>query len=522
MSASPALSFGKVWTLCCVAASLLGIFSGSAAEWTQYRGPNHDAISAERINKQWSGSVTNPVWLVYLTNGLTSLTVSDGRVFTQVGSDTDGDGYPDKEFCVALSTTNGSVLWSTEVEAADSPLYPNGGVGISDDGPRTTPTVDGGSVYVLSSYLKLHRLNATNGAVIWSTNLLTAFGGSVIPWQNAASPLLENGLLFVNANCGSSNLMAFNATNGALVWRSQSEPMTQATPVLATIHGVRHLIFASQSGLVALDPETGGRLWKFNYPFAYNTALASSPAVHQDMIFISGQYSMGAVAVQIVQSNATLVPVQRWRNTNLRSHWSTPVCYNGALFGQFEPDTANAQLRCFNMFTGTTNWSVSNFGRGSTMLVGTNLLVITERGDLVLAVAKTNDYTELGRFQAIPNFNTDLNKCWNALALSDGQLYVRSTAYAARFDLSVPDLMLDAPQFVPDNKLQLTIRTVTGTPLDSNRLTAMEVRASTDVALTPSLWTALTNDLLLTNGVVTVPNLDAGPPQRFFIVTEPE
>jgi outer membrane protein assembly factor BamB len=86
------------------------------------------------------------------------------------------------------------MLWSTEVEAQGNSqalnprLYPNGGVG-NDDGPRSTPIVDGGSVYVLSSYHKLSRLNATNGAIIWQTNLAAGFGGSVIAWQNAAFAL---------------------------------------------------------------------------------------------------------------------------------------------------------------------------------------------------------------------------------------------------------------------------------------------------------------------------------------------
>src|SRR5688572_23242295 len=64
----------------------------NGADWPQYRGPNHDGVSVERINKQWTGSVTNPVWRIFLTNGLTSLTVSGGRAFTQVASDYDVDG----------------------------------------------------------------------------------------------------------------------------------------------------------------------------------------------------------------------------------------------------------------------------------------------------------------------------------------------------------------------------------------------------------------------------------------------
>ena len=504
------------WVAVCLSIAL----TATAADWPQYRGPTHDGVVVERLNQQWTGATTNPVWRVYLTNGLTSLTIGGGRVFTQVAQDNDGDGYGDKEYCVALNATNGGMLWATEVDAQGF-LYPNGGVGYTDDGPRSTPVLFNGSAYVLSTYLKLYRLDATNGTVIWSTNLVDGFGADVIPWQNAASPLIEDGLVFVNANAGTQRIMAFNATNGALVWRSQNEGMTHSTPVLATIQGVRQLIFATQSGLMALAPATGTLIWRFTYPFGYSTSIGASPAVYQDYVFISASYAMGAVAVQIVQSNSTLVPVQRWRVAALEDHWATPVCYDGAIFGQFTPDSANAELRCIDLASGATRWAVGGFGRGNVLLAGTNLLAITERGDLVLAAANTNAYQELGRFQAITNFHTDHNKCWNALAVSDGQVYVRSTAYAARFDLSQPDLKLDPP-LLSDNRLSLDIRTVTGAPLNSNRLTSIEVRASTNAALSPAVWTKLTNALVLTNGVARMTNVDAATDRRFFIVSEPK
>lgn len=164
---------------------------------------------------------------------------------------------------------------------------------------------------------------------------------------------------------------------------------------------------------------------------------------------------------------------------------------------------------------------MGGFGRGSIALIGSNLLVLTERGALVLAEANTNAFVELGRFQAIPNYQPDFNKCWNTFAVSDGQVYVRSTAYAARFDLSLPELKLDSPQLTA-NSVQLIIRTETGKAVDSNRLAGLELRASTNLGLPPALWTKLTNALVLTNGVVQVTNVDAGAPRRFFIVSEPD
>ena len=141
--------------------------------------------------------MTNPVWRVPLTNCLGSLTVGEGRVFTQTRWMTNG---LDREGCVALNATNGAELWRRDLDDA---YYPESGVGY-DDGPRTTPVVDGNSVFVLSSYLKLFRLNRTNGAVIWMRDLVNDYGSTVIQWQNGASPVIENGLIYLNANCGSN------------------------------------------------------------------------------------------------------------------------------------------------------------------------------------------------------------------------------------------------------------------------------------------------------------------------------
>ena len=491
------------------------------ADWPQYRGTNHDGISTERINQQWTGSVTNPLWRLPITNCLGSLAVSGGRVFTQTRRPFESVS---KEFCVALSITNGAELWAATVDDAS---YPNGGVGF-DDGPRTTPAVEGGSVFVLSSYLKLYRLNATNGAVIWQKDLRALYGGDVINYQNAASPVLEEGMIFVNVNCANSNLMALRASDGTVAWRSQNEPMTHSTPVLATILGVRQVIFATQNGLVSLDPASGNLLWKFRYPFTYSTALGVSPVVYQDMVFVCGAraYSMGSVVMQAALTNSTWTTAQLWWTNNPSSHWMTPVCQQGFLYGQFgilQADSPTAQLNCIEMRTGTVKWSAPGFGRGATILVDNHLLTLTEKGELVLSNPNTNAYTELGRFLAFPNYSDFTNKCWNVPAMADGRVYVRSTYYAAAFDFSMPALKLDAPQLVAPDKLQLTVRTVDGTPLDSNRLARMAVWASTNLAPNLTQWTPLTNSLNLTNGAVRIDGVDSrSQPQEFFILSEPQ
>lgn len=516
---------GKLWDLRAggvVTLLFLYLHGCLGAEWPQYRGPRYNGTSTDRIIKQWTGSVTNPVWLARVTNCLGSVTVSGGRVFTQTRRAVSG---ADKEVCIALSATQGTELWATPVDDAS---YPESGVGY-DDGPRSTPVADGGSVFVLSSYHKLWRLNATNGAVIWQKDLSSIYGGAVIPWQSAASPLVEDGLIYVNANCGTSTLMALRAIDGEPAWRSQDEGMTHSTPMLTTIHGVRQVIFATQSGLVSLNSQSGELLWRMDYPFFYGTSLSVSPVVFEDMVFVCGahSYGMGAMVVQVDLTDNLWTARQLWYTTNPTCHWMTPVVHEGFLYGAFgiqQFDSPSAQLKCIDMRTGAVRWSANNFGRGATILVDDHLLSLTERGELVLSRRDPNAYTEVARLLAIPAYHSFSNKCWNTFAVSDGRVYVRSTAYVACFDLSVPDLRLyPAVATASGGTLQLTIRTGNGTPLDSNRLAGMEVLTTTGIERALPQWFRLTNRLVLTNGVVRIDNVDAATqPQRFFIVSEPE
>jgi hypothetical protein len=155
--------------------------------------------------------------------------------------------------------------------------------------------------------------------------------------------------------------------------------------------------------------------------------------------------------------------------------------------------------------------------------VDNHLLVLTERGDLVLVKADPNAYIELGRFQAISDYFGDTNKCWNSPAVADGRVYIRSTSFAACYDLSVPNLKLDPPQLASANKFQLIARTVNGSPLDSNRFAGIEFRSATNPALPLTEWTKLTNALVFTNDTVRATNVDGtGFSRRFFIVREPD
>jgi outer membrane protein assembly factor BamB len=505
--------------------SLLVVTLLRAGDWPQYRGPNHDGISLETIRTNWSEAAPRPVWTVPLDPALSSLAVGGGRVFTQVRRRLSDQ---DQEFCVALDAATGQELWvSAPLDIAD---YPNGGVG-PDDGPRSTPSVDGDRVYVLTSYLRMVCLDAATGQEIWSKDLQAEFGGSVIAWQNAASPLIEDDRVFVNGNGQNQRLLALRKQDGSVAWKGQNDGMTHATPVAATLGGVRQILYFAQSGLVSVAPDTGSVLWRF--PLNYNsTSVAASPIVAGDLVYGSRAYpsslsaaKAGAVVVRVANPAGSFSASQVWYKTNqLMNHWCTPVHYNGHLYGMYGQGLL--EFKCVHLATGDQKWSVTGFGYGSVLAVDRYILALSESGKLVLLDPNPNAYTELARYQALDGSHSSIPglyvKCWNVPAVSNGRIYIRSTTEAVCLDVAPkvrPRLKLQPGLWVENNAIQLWIASEDGSPLDTNRVSNIVVFAAADLLGGASAWIQLTNTMVMTNGQFRLDD-SLGASQRFYRVEE--
>jgi len=515
---------------------------GLATDWPQYRGPTTDGVSPDPISIHWPAGGPTVVWTNRsLTNGFGCFAVSQGRAFVLISKRDPSNNL--KEYCVGVDAATGTNIWATPV--GDEPWSPtstgDGGAGRSPyntgHGPRTTPSVKDGRVIVLSSgrysppQLHLVCLNATNGSVVWSNDLVAAYGASTIAWDNAASPCMDNDLVFVslNSSANSRNLAAFRITDGGLAWSSQNEKVTHATPVVTTIDGVRQVVFPTQTGLVSLNRTNGAFLWKFEYPFwPISTSMGASPVIYSNIAYCTASYGRGAGAARITLSNSTwnVTPLYTNAGFNYESIWMSPVCYQGYIYtlagnnGSF----LSAPLNCIELTTGDLKWSVSDFGMGGLILVQNKLLVLTEDGQLVLVDPNPDAYTELARYQAFQFSSSARGKCWNNPTFSNGRIYARSTRGGIALDVSPPPpLKLLSPRFLNTTQLELVVSTANGTPIDSNRLAKIEVRATNQPGVPYSAWPKLTNALVpTTNGLGRLTNtITGGQSRQFYITVEP-
>ncbi len=399
--------------------------AGASYDWPQYRGPNGDGSTSEALPAQWP-SAPKVLWKVPAGTGFGSFIVSGAWCFAI-------EGNGGSEVLVARDTATGKDKWTQNLGLAK---YDGGGdAGTNDnkggDGPRSTPTLAGRIIVAMHSDLVLHAFDAVTGKPLWKRDIIKENAGHNIRWQNAASPLFENGVLYVGGGGAGQTFLALNPATGAVLAKSGDGTITHATPVATTILGTRQIIFYMQDGLTSLDPKTLQPLWHAD--FKYSTSTAASPVVAGDYVYASAGYGVGAVGFKISKAGSQwkAEQVMRVPQKPLANHWSTPVFYDGCLYGMFQfKEYGKGPVKCVKLPDGDIKWEQPGFGPGNVILTaGGNVLALTDAGEIVAFKASPDAYKELGRFKAIEG------KCWTTPVMSNGRVFVRSTKEAACIQL---------------------------------------------------------------------------------------
>ena len=466
----------------------------TGADWPQFRGPRLDGSTPETIRTNWTQRPLQVAWSRAIGPGWSGAAVVGGLLVTQA-LETRESGP--REVCLALEATTGRPLWSRDVEDAAYDSL----VGYDSwlNGPRSTPTLVGDRVIVLTSRLKLYCLDADTGEIAWQRDLIAELGGSVIRWQAAASPLVVGDLVFVNANAPERGLLGIRWADGHTVWRNHDEPMTHASPALGVISGVPQVIFLTQRGLVALVPETGELLWRSDF-LPSSTSTAATPVIARDHVYASAAYSAGAWGIHVARAGDGFNASQVWRHraTAFQNHWSTPVEHQGHLYSIVEAGTGGdgrvRSLACLDLTAGVNRWvttgvGAGHVGRGGLLKAGDHVLVLSESGELVLVQPDPAAYVELARQQMLRD-----GLCWSAPTLAGGLLFARNSphldrngnvasgqliavAVAPESD-RLPPLTLSAGSGRSAQTLGVRVSALDGTPLGASHAPRIGLRTS--------------------------------------------
>jgi outer membrane protein assembly factor BamB len=378
-------------------------------EWPQWRGPLRTGVASQRdLLVEWPAGEPRELWRIAGGDGYSSFAVGGGMVYSMLGLD---DG---SEAVVAWNVADGKERWRHSWKPTTTFQY---------EGPRSTPTLAGGRLYVVTASGTLLVLNARSGEVVWTVDLVLTLGATPPRWGCACSPLVEGNRVFVVAGGSRGRcLAAFDRETADLLWATQDDPAGYSSPVAITVEGVRQIVFFTGRRLLGVAPEDGRLLWEFLHetPFEVNAATPLPITARRDgkemqYLFISSGYSKGSALVRILPGPGGSFRARAvYYSTELCCHFASPVLHRGHLYA-----LGDAGFACLDVRTGEVKWQQSGFQKGSLIRVDGHLLVLGETGQLALVEATPEEYREKARARPFRR------RCWAAPALAEGRLYLR-------------------------------------------------------------------------------------------------
>lgn len=385
-----------------------------AADWPQYRGPNRDGRSTETgMLRSWSSDGPQQLWRSALGSGYSGIAVTAGRVFTLFSDEK-------AEYMVALSAADGEEVWRHHLDSVRTDSQ--------GDGPRATPTIDGNRAFVLGARGRLAAVDVESGNQNWVVDLRSELGAKVPQWGVSTSPLVEGDLLIVEVGGQADRgLVAFDKSDGRIVWSTVSGKPGYSSPIAVTLLGRRQVIFFPAEGLVGVAADTGERLWSVPWKTSYDVNAATPIFVPRDSFFISTGYDTGAALVRVRAVDERYQADFEWKSRDMKNHFNSSVVVGDLLFG-FD----NAILKCLDVRSGREYWrargSHGGYGKGASLLYADGLLfVLGGEGLLGLVEATPEDYRELTVAQVFDG------RSWTMPSLADGVLFVRDFREIAAF-----------------------------------------------------------------------------------------
>jgi outer membrane protein assembly factor BamB len=402
-------------TLLAALLPLLGCSLLRAADWPQFLGPVRNGVSIEAVADRFPPGGPKVVWKKDIGQGFSGPVVAAGKLILFYR-------LSDKETVECLDAHTGAHVW-----ISDYPTHYQDDFGF-DEGPRATPTIADGKIFTFGAEGMLSCWEFSNGKRVWQIDTKEQFTAAKGFFGLACSPLVDGNSVILNIGGGKgAGIVAFDKSTGKVVWKATDDEASYSSPVAASFNGKRYILVFNREGLVALDPASGKAY--FNFPWRSRTresVNAATPVIIGDQIFLSASYGTGAAMLRFHEAGPETV----WSGDEILSnHYATSVYHDGFLYGFDGRQESGPNLRCVDAKTGKVRWSQDNFGAGTLMLAGNQLLVLTEKGELIVAAATADGFKPVAHAQILP-FNS---RAYPAVA--DGLYYARSKDKLVCLDL---------------------------------------------------------------------------------------
>lgn len=381
-------------------------------DFPEFLGPGrHNQLSGVNLSRDWSGNhAPRQLWRQPVGLGWGSFAVVNGYAVTQ-------EQRGDRELITCFEVKTGRSRWQHANTARFSEQ-------MGGDGPRATPTIHDGRVYVMGATGILECLDGATGHAIWSRNILADSHVGNLIWGKSCSPLVYGNLVVVSGGKAAPSLLAFDRDTGSPRWSGGTDAAAYASPSLATVAGTQQVLILNAHSAAGQDAADGHLLWDYAWPGDFPKVAQVIP-MPGDRIFISSGYGLGSIMLHLTPAGGgSFSPAVIWKTLRLKTEMTNIALRDGFIYG-----LDDGVLTCLDAETGKRRWREGHYGHGQILLVDDLILVQTEPGDVALVEAAPDSFRELGTFPALSA------KTWNNPALYGHELLVRNDREMACYEL---------------------------------------------------------------------------------------
>ena len=393
--------------------------AATASDWPTFRGADRTAVAPDTdLLDSWPADGPPLVWETKgAGRGYASLAIVGDRIFTlgdglSTADDTD-------EYLCCFERTTGRPLWKTKTG------------GPWTDGPeswqssRSTPTVDGDMVYVITPFGQLVACLTADGREVFRVDLKQQFSGKKgDSWGYSESVLIDDNQLVCTPGGEQAAMVALDKKTGRTLWTCAVPGLRGAghsSIVIAEVKGRRTYVQTTASGPIGVDGKAGTLLW--GYPIDQTTAVIPTPIVKDDLVFFSAGYKRGGALLRQVPGPAGTVKVEEiyGLNTDLANKHGGIVLVGDHLYG--DSDDKGIPF-CAELMTGKILWKQRGSGKNSATVLAADGHVYIRYADGTVSLVKADPtaYQEVGSFK-VPGSGE--RPSWAHMVIVDGKLYLR-------------------------------------------------------------------------------------------------
>jgi outer membrane protein assembly factor BamB len=371
--------------------------------FSQWRGPERDGKYPEKnLLQQWPAQGPDLVWTATdLGEGYSSPAVTAKGVY--VTGMVDGTGYL---FAMDMS---GKAIWQTPY----GPEWQGG-----HDGARTTPTIVGDKIYIMSGNGKVVCLNTPDGKIVWEIDLIKVFDARNLKWGIAESLLVDGDRIFCTPGGSDAMMVILNRLTGKTIKiiKGNGEKSAYASPALITHNNTRMILTMTERSLVGINAESGDYLWRQEHKTKYDIN-PNTPIYYEGYVYAVSGYGTGGQVVKLGSDGKSIEQV--WSDKTLDSQHGAAVLVGDYIYGSGHQ---NKGWHCIELKTGKVKYTAKELGNKGNIIFAEGLLYCySEEGDVGLVRPTPEKFDVISSFE----ISEGSGPHWAHPVIANGKLFVR-------------------------------------------------------------------------------------------------